>query len=123
MHGIRMFTVAANQKNPLTNKFILRLRAESGFEVLLRDRFVLKGMISRLRDGKFLAMLPDLRQRTEGVAVRFLGKTANVPGGMAAGPADGRSHIPGAYLAGGLDAPRVQGHGRDSAGPIPGQAG
>lgn len=82
MHGIRMFTVSANQKNPLTNKFILRLRAESGFEVLLRDRFVLKGMISRLRDGRFLAMLPDLRQRTEGVAVRFLGKTANVPGGM-----------------------------------------
>lgn len=82
MYGISMFTVSANQKNPLTNAFILRLRAESGFEVLLRDRSVLKGMISRLRDGKFLAMLPDLRQRTEGVVVKFLGKTANVPGGM-----------------------------------------
>lgn len=82
MYGIRMFTVSANQKNPLTNKFILRLRAANGFEVLLRDRFVLKGMITRLRDGRFLAMLPDLRQRTEGVAVQFLGGTANVPGGM-----------------------------------------
>ncbi|MBI2438040.1 MAG: hypothetical protein HYV36_04405 [Lentisphaerae bacterium] len=81
-YGLRLFSVAADQKNPLVNEFINRMRGGTGFETLSRSSGVLKSIISRIREGKVMAILPDVRSRTPGVAIRFLGKTANIAGGM-----------------------------------------
>ncbi|MFH1477275.1 MAG: hypothetical protein ABIH24_07280 [Verrucomicrobiota bacterium] len=80
--GVRLFTVTANQKNQLVDEYIHRMRMASGFETLQRNSSVLKGIVRRIREGKVLALLPDVRSRTPGVAVQFLGKTANIAGGL-----------------------------------------
>lgn len=80
--GIRLFTVIGYQKNQLVEEYIRRMRLETGFETLLRSSSVLKGIIRKIREGKVLALLPDVRSRTPGVAVQFLGKTVNIAGGM-----------------------------------------
>ena len=48
-------------------------------ELLARVRSVLR----RLQSGEVMAVLPDVRMRTEAVGVRFLGGTANLGAGMA----------------------------------------
>lgn len=80
--GVRLFTVTGNQTNRLVDEFIQRMRMEVGFEVIPRSASVLKGIIRKIREGKVMAMLTDVRSRTPGVAIRFLGKTANIAGGM-----------------------------------------
>lgn len=80
--GVRLFTVTGNQKNQLVEEYIHRMRMGSGFETLQRSASVLKGIIRNIRAGKVLAMLTDVRSRTPGVATKFLGKTANIAGGL-----------------------------------------
>ncbi len=80
--GVRLFTVTGNQKNQLVEEYIHRMRMGSGFETLQRSSSVLKGIIRRIREGKVMAMLPDVRSRTPGVVVQFLGKPANIAGGL-----------------------------------------
>jgi Kdo2-lipid IVA lauroyltransferase/acyltransferase len=80
--GVRMFSVAAAQKNKLVDEFICRMRSGMGFEVITRGASIIKGIIRRIREGKVLALLPDVRSRTPGITVRFLGSTANVAGGI-----------------------------------------
>lgn len=80
--GLRLFSIAANQKNPLVNEFVNRMRQGQGFEILPRSSSVLKSIIGRIREGRILALLPDVRSRTPGLAIQFLGKTANIAGGM-----------------------------------------
>jgi KDO2-lipid IV(A) lauroyltransferase len=83
LHGIPIFSIAAPQKNPLTDNYINRLRRAPGIETFARGSGLLKQVIHKLRAGGFLAILPDVRVRTEGVAVPFLGGTANLGAGMA----------------------------------------
>lgn len=80
--GIHLFSVAASQKNRLVDEYINRMRAGTGFETLPRSASVLKGIVRQIREGKVLAILPDVRSRTPGVAINFLGKTANIAGGL-----------------------------------------
>jgi len=40
-------------------------------------------VVRNLREGKILAMTNDLRSKTQGLSVRFLGKEANIVPGMA----------------------------------------
>jgi Kdo2-lipid IVA lauroyltransferase/acyltransferase len=80
--GIRLFTVTGNQKNQLVEEYIHRMRMGTGFETLQRSSSVLKGIVRKIREGKVFALLPDVRSRTPGVAIRFLGKTANIAGGL-----------------------------------------
>ena len=49
----------------------------------MRGASTLKDIIRRLKAGQMLAILPDVRMRTEAVKVKFLGKEANIGGGMA----------------------------------------
>ncbi len=81
-YKLPLFSIAARQKNLLADDYMNRLRAQTGFETILRDAHVAKGIIRRIRDGKVLAILPDVRSPIPALAVRFLGKTANVAGGM-----------------------------------------
>ncbi len=82
MYKVPLFSIAARQKNLLVDEHMNRLRAQTGFETVLRDTNIAKGIIRRIRAGKVLAILPDVRSPTAAVNVRFLGKTANVAGGM-----------------------------------------
>lgn len=80
--GMPVFVIAARQKNPLTDAFLNRLRAAQGMEVVLRDDHVVKRVLRGLKDGRVLALLTDLRSRTPGMRVRFLGKEANLVAGL-----------------------------------------
>jgi KDO2-lipid IV(A) lauroyltransferase len=81
-YGIRMFSIAAKQKNPLVNAWINRQR-ESGMTVLERGGGTLKQIIRLLRSGSVLAILPDVRMPTPDLPLPFLGGTANFGRGMA----------------------------------------
>jgi KDO2-lipid IV(A) lauroyltransferase len=82
-HGIPLFSLVAPQKNKLVDNFLNKSRAGTGFDVLLRNNSVLKNIIRRIREGKVLAILPDLRAKQEAIGVQFLGKTASVSAGAA----------------------------------------
>lgn len=80
--GVPMFFVVGKQRNLLVDAWLNRMRGITGIETIPRDSSVLKKVIKNLREGKVLAFMTDLRSKTPGVQVRFLGKTANVVGGM-----------------------------------------
>jgi len=81
-HGIKMFSVAAKQKNPLVNAWINRQR-ESGMTVLERGGGTIKQIVKLLRAGNALAILPDVRVYTPDLEIPFLGSVANFGRGMA----------------------------------------
>lgn len=80
--GISMFSIAGQQRNPLFDAYLNRLRASIGNEICMRGSTSIRGVVDRLKTGKFLAVLPDTRSPTPGVQVRFLGGTANVTPGI-----------------------------------------
>ncbi len=80
--GLPVFFIVGSQKNPLTDAYINRMRQSTGVETVARDSGLLRGVVRRLKEGKILAFMTDLRSRTPGVPVRFLGKQANVVAGM-----------------------------------------
>jgi KDO2-lipid IV(A) lauroyltransferase len=81
-HGVRMFSIAGKQKNPLVNAWINRQR-ESGMTVLERGGGTLRQIVKLLRGGNALAILPDVRVYTPDLKIPFLGATANFGRGMA----------------------------------------
>jgi KDO2-lipid IV(A) lauroyltransferase len=83
LRGVPMFFIARRQKNPLVDDFLNRLRGTTGVDTVLNDSRVLQGVIRRLKKGKVLAILPDVRAPTESLAIHFLGGTANIGAGMA----------------------------------------
>ena len=81
-YGIRMFSIAGKQKNPLVNDWVNRQR-ETGMAILERGGGTLKQIIKLLRNGNVLAILPDVRVYTPDLKIPFLGSTANFGRGMA----------------------------------------
>ena len=81
-YKIPLFSLGASQKNKLVDEFINRSRANSGFETVLRNPSVLKAIIRKIKEGKMLAILSDVRGKTDALPIKFLGKTANVAEGM-----------------------------------------
>ncbi|MDO9542503.1 MAG: hypothetical protein Q7J98_09290 [Kiritimatiellia bacterium] len=81
-YEIPLFSLGAQQKNKLVDEFINRSRADSGFETVLRNPSVLKVIIRKIKEGKMLAILSDVRGKTDALPIKFLGKTANVAEGM-----------------------------------------
>ena len=82
-HGVPVFSIAAQQKNPLTNRMINELRTARGSTIMERGSGTMRQVLKRLRSGGTLAILPDVRMRTPGQLVPFLGGEANVGTGMA----------------------------------------
>ncbi len=80
---IPIFLITGRQKNPLVDQYLNRLRGSTGIETVQRGSSLLKSVMRRLRDGKVLAFLPDVRAPSAEVKVDFLGAEANVPAGMA----------------------------------------
>lgn len=84
-HDLPLFSIFAVQKNPLVNQYIIDLRDKTGTPGIPRTaRSIGKDVLRRLKHGKVLAILIDLRSRTPALRVRFLGKDANIAGGMGA---------------------------------------
>ena len=81
--GMPIFILTGKQKNPLVDAYINQLRSGTGITTIPRASNMLKEVIRRLRQGGFLAFLPDVRAKTESLSIQFLGKQANVPAGMA----------------------------------------
>ena len=81
--GVPIFSIARRQKNPLTDQYLNQARNAFSMEVLLNDSKVLKGVIRRIRDGRVLAILPDVRNRTQALKINFLNGEANLGAGVA----------------------------------------
>jgi KDO2-lipid IV(A) lauroyltransferase len=81
--GMKMFSVAGKQHNPLFDQFLNQLRERGGNEILMRGDHILRAIIKRLKSGQILAVLPDIRMPTPGLPIRFLGTTANIGPGIA----------------------------------------
>ncbi|MCX7590555.1 MAG: lysophospholipid acyltransferase family protein [Kiritimatiellae bacterium] len=83
--GLPVFSITAREKNPLTDAYFTRLREHTGIPAIQRrsEMLLVKSVLRRLRQGEFLAILPDVRAPTPGIPIRFLGGTANVAPGMA----------------------------------------
>lgn len=81
---IDLFTITGQQKNPLVNAYMQRLRHSPGVELLARGTpNLLRKVLANLRAGKFLAIMPDLRSNQPGVPIHFFGTTANLYPGTA----------------------------------------
>lgn len=81
--GIPLFVIVRRQKNPLINDYINRMRRSFSMEVLLRESKIWKGAADRLRQGKVLAILPDIQVRAGGISVRYLNGRATIAPGTA----------------------------------------
>ena len=76
-YGLRLFAIAARQRNPKLNEWMNRQYGE--IEVLDRDdRDTLVRIKEYLEAGRAFAILPDLRVRKPDVSVDFFGGKANV---------------------------------------------
>ena len=78
-----IFSIARRQKNPLTDKLLNQMRNATGMEVVLNDSRVLQNVVRKLKSGEVLAILPDVRSRTEALSIDFLGGKANLGPGTA----------------------------------------
>lgn len=82
--NVPMFMIYGEQRNPLFNKLMTKLRTGTGTEGISReDKTLLRKVIRNLKSGKVLAMTNDLRSKTEGLPIHFLGQEANIVAGMA----------------------------------------
>ncbi len=81
---IPLFVIVRKQKNPLMNDYINKMRRTFSMEVLYREARMLKGVVDRLKNGKVLAILPDINSRAKGVTVDFLNGKASIAPGTAA---------------------------------------
>lgn len=79
--GIPLFAIVRKQSNPLMDNYINKMRRTFSMEVLHREARMWKGVVDRLKQGKVLAVLPDIGVRAKGVTVDFLnGKATIAPG-------------------------------------------
>jgi KDO2-lipid IV(A) lauroyltransferase len=81
--GLPIFSIARRQKNPLTDDYLNKARNAFNMEIILNDSKILKGVIRRIKAGKVLAILPDVRNKTEAFPIRFLNGEANLGAGVA----------------------------------------
>ena len=83
MLGLKLLIIVRRQKNPLINAYLNRMRSFTGVEALERESRSFAGIIHKLKNGKVLAILPDIRAKSEALTVRFLGVDVSIAGGMA----------------------------------------
>lgn len=82
--GFPALTISRTQKNRLVADYLQWLRTQHGLQCLDRDDpGLLRKILRHLRSGGILALLPDVRARTDAVTVDFLGAPSMVPRGLA----------------------------------------
>ena len=83
MGGIPSFFIMRSQRNPYTTRLLNAGRTAQGSEVLDRDDpSIVRKAVRMLKEGKTMAILLDLRARTEAMSLEFLGHQANIAGGV-----------------------------------------
>ena len=82
--GVPIFSIAGRQRNPLVNTYLNLVREKAGIRIFVRGSSLMRTILRELRAGNVFAILTDVRMPTREMDVSFLGKTANVGGGMAA---------------------------------------
>lgn len=83
LHGLPIFTLAAGQKNPMVDRYMNELRSSPGIGTVARGSGAIRRIVAKLKEGKVLAILPDVRVRTGGIEIPFLKGVANLGEGMA----------------------------------------
>jgi KDO2-lipid IV(A) lauroyltransferase len=81
--GFPLFVIVRKQKNPLLDAYINKMRRTFNLEVLHRESKIWKGVADRIKQGKILAILPDINSRRNGVTVDFLNNKATIARGAA----------------------------------------
>lgn len=81
--GVPIFSISGRQSNPLVDAYLQEQRRKPGIQTVAKGSGAMRAVISRLRAGQVLAIMPDVRVRTEAITVNFLGGKANIGGGMA----------------------------------------
>ena len=81
--GVRLMTIARSQRNPLTDAYLERMREQAGLECYESRSAAFAGILRGLREGKSLAILPDLRGKGGAYRCRYLGAETDIPSGMA----------------------------------------
>lgn len=80
--GIPSFFIMRSQRNPLTTQLLNAGRTAHGSQVLERDDpSVVRKSVRLLKERRAMAILLDLRARTEALSLTFLGRPANIAGG------------------------------------------
>jgi len=83
MGGIPSFFIMRSQRNPYTTRLLNAGRTAQGSEVLDRDDpSIVRKAVRMLKEGKTMAIMLDLRARTEAMSLEFLGHHANIAGGV-----------------------------------------
>jgi len=78
--GFPLFVIVRKQKNPLMNAYINKMRRTFSLEVLHRESKMWKSVSDRIKQGRILAILPDINSR-RGITVDYLnGKATIAPG-------------------------------------------
>ena len=83
LDNMPIFSIARRQKNPLTDDLLNKMRNATGMEVVLNDSRVLQNVVRKLKGRGILAILPDVRSKTEALSIDFLGGKANLGAGTA----------------------------------------
>jgi Kdo2-lipid IVA lauroyltransferase/acyltransferase len=81
--GLPVFSIVGTQRNPLVNVYMNAQRRAPGIERIERGAGTMRAVLRALKKGGFLVILPDVRMRTPGLPVPFLGGMANLGDGMA----------------------------------------
>lgn len=82
LSGIPLFVIVRKQKNPLMNNYINKMRRSFTLEVLNREANMWKGVADRIKNGKVLAILPDIRTK-KGVTIDYLNHQSTIAPGAA----------------------------------------
>ncbi|MCX7819045.1 MAG: lysophospholipid acyltransferase family protein [Kiritimatiellae bacterium] len=83
LFGYRLVALVARQRNPLVDRHLVRWRARRGVTVVPRGGTATRRILRALAEGAVLAMPVDLRSPRPGVRAVFLGREANLAGGLA----------------------------------------
>lgn len=76
--GVKLFNIAAEQRNVLVNRYLNQLRERPGMDTMQRGSGTMRQVVKRLRAGGVLAILPDVRMRTPDLDTPFLNGRANL---------------------------------------------
>lgn len=81
--GLPLVYITRRQKNSLVYAYLNRIRERTGQKCVDRDDpGLVRAILREIKAGRVLAILPDIRARTDALHVGFLGGTACVAAGM-----------------------------------------
>jgi KDO2-lipid IV(A) lauroyltransferase len=81
--GVPLFVIMRSQKNPLIDAYLNKTREATAIDAVKMGSRTIAGVVEKLKEGRVLAILPDIRAKRNPVVVDFLGGRADIARGMA----------------------------------------